>query len=250
MKNLHDLIISQGPVMLQGSVSISGSKNASLPLLAATLLCKGPITFKNLPHLVDIGILTALLHSIGSDVTWINGGIVLNHKTNNALYLDPLLANKIRGSVLLLGPLLARYGEITLPMPGGCPIGKRPIDFHLQALEQLGATFVTYPDRVHGLAKHGLKGSLIRFPKPTVTGTENIIMAACLAKGSTIIENAACDNEVDELIRFLTLAGAKIERQESTIIIDGNDDLLEQVLQPFQNSDLKASMRHRYPDLL
>jgi UDP-N-acetylglucosamine 1-carboxyvinyltransferase len=226
MSMIDDLIVSQGPVTLKGDVHVSGSKNASLPLLAASLLCKERVTFKNLPHLVDIGILVGLLSSLGTEATWINNGITLKHERNKELEINPGMANKIRGSLLLLGPLLARYGHVILPMPGGCPIGKRPIDFHLQALEKLGATFIIKDDQVHAFARNGLKGTKICFPKPTVTGTENIIMAACLARGNTIIENAACDNEVDELIRFLKSAGAMIERNQTTITIEGSDDLL------------------------
>jgi len=227
MQNNHNIIISQGPVCLKGSVRISGSKNASLPLLAATVLFKNKVVFTNLPHLDDIGTLAALLSSIGSQVEWINDGLTLEHKDKHSLYLDPNMANKIRGSILLLGPILARYGEIRLPMPGGCPIGKRPIDFHIHALEQLGATFIVEEHQIYGVAPAGLKGAYIRFPKPTVTGTENLIMAACLASGITVLENCACDNEIDELIKFLKSGGVSIERNHTTIIIEGKNQFLE-----------------------
>jgi UDP-N-acetylglucosamine 1-carboxyvinyltransferase len=172
MQNNHNIIISQGPVCLKGSIRISGSKNASLPLLAATLLFKNKVVFNNLPHLDDIGTLAALLASIGSEVEWINDGLTVDHKDKKSLYIDPDMANKIRGSILLLGPILARYGEIRLPMPGGCPIGKRPIDFHIHALEQLGATFIVEDHQIYGVAPLGLKGAHIRFPKPTVTAQQ------------------------------------------------------------------------------
>ena len=227
MQNLHNIIISSGPVTLQGSVEISGSKNASLPLLAASLLCDGPVNFSNIPTLSDIGIFVALLTSLGSYVEWVNKGIRIAHHQTSSLALSPALANKIRGSVLLLGPLIARYGKVQLPMPGGCPIGKRPIDFHLMALEQLGARFYNTPQGVCGEAPSGLRGATIRFPKPTVTGTENLIMAACLATGTTQLENCAHDPEVDELIRFLVSAGANIQREDDRIIIEGSQSLLK-----------------------
>lgn len=228
------VIISNGPQKIKGTVRLSGSKNATLPLLTATLLCDGPVHLKNIPNLTDISILINMLQKLGTEIIWNEEELILNHKTNKTPKNIPeKLANKIRGSVLLLAPMLARYGEVILPMPGGCPIGQRPIDFHLYALEQLGAHFEIGSEYVKGLAPKGLNGGVIHFPKPTVTGTENAIMGAVVANGYTEIFNPAFDSEIDELIRFLSLCGANIIKTESTIQIHGQGSLLKSASTPF-----------------
>ncbi len=223
-----DVIISKGPRKIEGVVRVSGSKNASLPLLTATLLCEGSVDLINIPNLTDIGILINILQKLGTKINWSEHSLKLTHEQNEEKKIIPeKLANKIRGSILLLAPMLARYKEVILPMPGGCPIGQRPIDFHLYALEQLGAHFEIHEDSVKGVAPNGLTGGIIKFPKPTVTGTENALMAAVVAKGDTEIFNPAFDSEIDELIRFLILCGAKIHKTKDTIQIQGKGSLLQ-----------------------
>jgi len=218
-------IVIQGGVPLQGSVESSGAKNAALPLLAAAILADGPVTFHRIPHLNDISTMTNLLAWQGADVTY---------DDQDCLTIDTRAANKpeapyemvktMRASSLVLGPLLVRFGEARVSLPGGCAIGARPIDLHLKALEVMGAEISVEHGDVIAKAPNGLHGGRIFFDQVTVTGTENILMAAVLADGETVLENAAREPEVVNLADSLRALGAKIEGDGTdTITIQGVD---------------------------
>lgn len=228
-------VFNPGPCRLKGEVPISGSKNASLPLIASSLLFDGPVIFENVPDLVDIGVLLHLMRDLGSQISIAPKTWELSHRMQERTpQICPQKAAKIRGSVLLLAPLMGRYGEVLLPLPGGCNIGKRPINFHLYALEQLGAEFSILPQGIYGSLPHGhFTGGTIIFPKPTVTGTENALMAAAVAIGTSCIENAAQDHEVHELIAFLKQSGVPIEVSEDVIEVQGMGAVLTPPTQPF-----------------
>jgi len=205
-------IVIQGGKALVGSVESSGAKNAALPLLAAAILADGPVTFHRIPHLNDISTMTNLLAWQGADVSY---------DDQNCLHIDTRAANKpeapyemvktMRASSLVLGPLLVRFGEAKVSLPGGCAIGARPIDLHLKGLEVMGAVIKVEHGMVIAKAPNGLQGGRIVFDQVTVTGTENLMMAAVLAKGETVLENAAREPEVVNLADSLRHLGAKIE---------------------------------------
>lgn len=220
-------IISNGNVRLEGDVRISGSKNASLPILAACLLFSSKVRLKNLAQLKDISVLLSLLASLNVKLCFEQDHIELDVSEVEYHELPEQESSLIRASVLLLGPLLARFQKVSLPMPGGCKIGKRPIDFHLYAVEQLGATVQYDNDRVIATAPNGLRPGNIKFPLPSVTATENAIMAASLLHGTTTIENASKDSEVHDLVNFLKKSGIKIEVEDSTITVHGNGGLID-----------------------
>ncbi len=225
-------IVIQGGVPLQGSVESSGAKNAALPLLAAAILADGPVTFHRIPHLNDISTMTNLLAWQGADVTY---------DDQDCLTIDTRAANKpeapyemvktMRASSLVLGPLLVRFGEARVSLPGGCAIGARPIDLHLKALEVMGAEISVEHGDVIAKAPNGLHGGRIFFDQVTVTGTENILMAAVLAKGETVLENAAREPEVVNLADSLRALGAKIEG-------DGTDTITIQGVERISGGDI------------
>jgi len=225
-------IVIQGGVPLQGSVESSGAKNAALPLLAAAILADGPVTFHRIPHLNDISTMTNLLAWQGADVTY---------DDQDCLTIDTREANKpeapyemvktMRASSLVLGPLLVRFGEARVSLPGGCAIGARPIDLHLKALEVMGAEISVEHGDVIAKAPNGLHGGRIFFDQVTVTGTENILMAAVLAKGETVLENAAREPEVVNLADSLRALGAKIEG-------DGTDTITIQGVERISGGDI------------
>jgi UDP-N-acetylglucosamine 1-carboxyvinyltransferase len=216
-----DCIRILGGKPLHGEIAISGAKNAALPLLAASLLTDETLTLSNLPHLADIASMAHLLRELGveqnlqeapvSDArNWVGQVMELTAgqiKETTALY-D--LVRKMRASVLVLGPLLAREGEARVSLPGGCAIGTRPVDLHLQALEQLGAEIELETGYINARAPNGLHGGHVVFPMVTVGGTENILMASALANGETIIANAAREPEVADLAHCLVAMGADI----------------------------------------
>ena len=204
-----DQLIIEGGVCLRGTVPINGAKNAALPLMAAALLAPGEHRFKNVPHLRDVVTMQKLLGHLGATSTLENHELCIqtdNLKSHEAPYE---LVKTMRASVLVLGPLLARWGKAKVSLPGGCAIGARPIDLHLKALEQMGAVITIHDGFVEATAKK-LQGAHITFDKVTVTGTENILMAAVLADGTTILENAAREPEIPDLARCLTAMGADI----------------------------------------
>jgi len=212
---------------LKGSVSISGAKNSALPAIASTILAKNTPTLKNVPEVADVKTLLKLLKILGADFEFQNNTLKIDTSTINNTTAVYEIVKTMRASILVLGPLLARFGECKVSLPGGCAIGARPVDLHLKALEQMGAEITIEGGYIH--AKGKLKGSDIIFDKITVTGTENIIMAAALAKGTTRIINAAKEPEVVQLCEILKDAGIEIEGiGKDEIIIKGSDgELLE-----------------------
>ncbi|MCT4557156.1 MAG: UDP-N-acetylglucosamine 1-carboxyvinyltransferase [Pelagimonas sp.] len=221
------LVTGNGP--LNGDIPIAGAKNACLTLMPATLLSEDPLTLTNAPRLSDIKTMTALLQSLGAEVSSLNAGNVLamsSHglTTQRAEY-D--IVRKMRASILVLGPLLARFGYAEVSLPGGCAIGARPVDLHLKAMEAMGAEMDLRDGYVHAKAPAGgLKGGIVEFPFASVGATENALMAATLAKGTTEIRNAAREPEIVDLADCLRKMGAQIEGDgTSTITIQGVDRL-------------------------
>lgn len=214
-----DQIRIRGGKPLKGTIQISGAKNAALPLMAACLLSEEPLVLSNLPHLADIATMTNLLSELGVNVS-MNGSAPGGHggrvfKLDAQKTTDTIapydLVRKMRASVLVLGPLLARQGRARVSLPGGCAIGTRPVDLHLKALEQLGAKIELKEGYIDAQAPDGLKGGHVVFPMVTVGGTENILMAASLAEGETVIGNAAREPEIGDLAKCLIAMGARIE---------------------------------------
>ena len=215
---------------LSGSISCSGAKNAALPMLAATILTDKPVTFKNLPYLQDITTMFEILGSMGADIT-LNENMDFRISTANLHDFEARyeLVKTMRASILALGPLVARHGFARIALPGGCAIGTRPVDFHLSALEQLGARIELKNGYIEASAKK-LIGCEISFPGISVTGTENIMMAAVLAKGQTILRNVAKEPEVEDLAKFLNSMGAQVSGAGTDeITINGVDDLTESI---------------------
>lgn len=207
---MHYLSI-KGKQKLKGSVSISGAKNAALPLLTATLLSKNKLTIKNVPNVADVKTLLTLLSNLGAISSYDNNIVSIDATKVESACANYDIVRKMRASILTLGPLLARFGHCEVSMPGGCAIGQRPIDLHLKALEQMGAQIELKQGYVVAKAPDGLKGGTIIFDKVTVTGSENIIMAASLAHGVTKLLNVAKEPEVVQLCEVLQEAGVKID---------------------------------------
>ena len=222
-----DKLLIQGGQPLSGSVKISGAKNSVLPMLCASVMSTiGVVELENVPHLQDVTTTTRLLTQMGVSVTmdeFMN--ISLDPSAIHNFYAPYDLVKTMRSSILVLGPLLTRFGQAKVSLPGGCAIGLRPVDMHLKALEQMGAEIKVDKGYITAKSKR-LKGTNIVFEKKSVTGTENIIMAASLAKGVTKIKNAASEPEISDLCMFLNKMGAKISGYGTDIIeIDGVDTL-------------------------
>jgi UDP-N-acetylglucosamine 1-carboxyvinyltransferase len=222
-----DKLIIKGGVPLKGTVCISGAKNAVLPILTATLLSPNPIVISNIPHLNDV---TTTMELLGQMNVHLMMNEQMNIEVNTASitkFCAPYeLVKTMRASILVLGPLLARYGRASVSLPGGCAIGTRPVDLHLSGMRALGATVEVNNGFIEAKANGRLKGTTIDIPKVTVTGTENLMMAAVLAKGRTVLKNAAREPEVQDLANFLNTLGAKIQDAGTdTITIDGVDAL-------------------------
>ena len=214
-----DKIAILGGKVLEGTIKISGSKNAALPLLTSCLLTKEICKISNVPDLVDVFTMKELLVSLGVNITKKNSSFILEPNNNISTHADYELGRKMRASVLVLGPLLARFGEAEVSLPGGCAIGSRPIDIHIAALIKMGARIDIQDGYIQAKVPEGrLVGADITFPKVSVGATENIIMAASLAKGKTIIRNAALEPEIDDLICALVKMGANINRLNSNTI--------------------------------
>jgi len=219
-----DAIVIKGGRRLVGEVTISGAKNAALPLIASAILTGGRNTFRNVPDLNDVGTMAEVLRSMGAEVS---GKKVLKIASSsiNKLEAPYELVRTMRASVLVLGPLVARYGRARVSLPGGCAIGARPIDQHLKGLEAMGARIDLRQGYVEATCKR-LRGAAIVCDMPTVTGTMNLMMAATLARGRTTLENAAREPEVEELARVLNKMGARIQGAGTAFIqIEGVDDL-------------------------
>lgn len=224
-----DSILVRGGGELNGVIPIAGAKNACLTLMPATLLTEEPLTLTNAPRLSDIRTMTQLLGSLGAEVASLQGGQVLamsSHDIHNHT-ADYDIVRKMRASILVLGPMLARDGHAIVSLPGGCAIGARPVDLHLRALEAMGAELDLRDGYVHARAPGGrLKGAVVEFPLVSVGATENALLAATLAKGTTVIRNAAREPEIVDLARCLRRMGAEIEGEgTSTITVEGVDRL-------------------------
>jgi len=222
-----DKLLIDGGQSLAGAVKISAAKNSVLPMLCASVMSsKGSVKLENVPHLQDVTTTTRLLTQMGVSVTmdeFMN--INLDASTIHNLYAPYDLVKTMRSSILVLGPLLAKYGEAKVSLPGGCAIGMRPVDMHLDALTKMGAEIKVESGYITAKAKR-LKGTEINFPKKTVTGTENIVMAASLADGLTKIHNSASEPEISDLCVFLNKMGAKIKGYGTDIIeVEGVDSL-------------------------
>jgi len=220
------IITGNGPV--NGEVWASGAKNSALPILAATLLSEGPVTISNLPHLQDITTSLELLGRMGVEpVMGDNMTVQLDGSKVEHCHAPYDLVKKMRASILVLGPLLAHFGSAEVSLPGGCAIGSRPVDLHIRGLEAMGAEITVENGYIRAKALGGrLKGARIVFDVVTVTGTENLLMAATLADGRTVLENAAREPEVVDLAECLIAMGARITGQGSdTIVIDGVEKL-------------------------
>ncbi|MFY2822917.1 UDP-N-acetylglucosamine 1-carboxyvinyltransferase [Ruegeria sp. MALMAid1280] len=220
------LVTGNGP--LNGQIPIAGAKNACLTLMPATLLSEEPLTLTNAPRLSDIKTMTALLQSLGAEVSSLQDGQVLAMSSHDLTShtADYEIVRKMRASNLVLGPLLARFGEAVVSLPGGCAIGARPMDLHVEGLEALGAEIELEDGYLHAKAPGGLKGAVHEMRFASVGATENIVMAATLAKGTTVLKNAAREPEIVDLVECLRKMGAQISGDgTSTIEIQGVDRL-------------------------
>jgi len=223
-----DSIIVRGGTPLHGQIRIAGAKNAALTLMPATLLTEEPLTLTNVPRLSDIRTMSQLLQSLGTEVASMQGGQVITLSSYNlaSTTADYEIVRKMRASNLVLGPLLAREGYATVSLPGGCAIGARPMDIHITGLEALGAEIELRDGYLHAKTKGGLKGAVVELRFASVGATENIVMAATLAKGTTVLKNAAREPEIVDLVKCLRAMGAEIEGEgTSTITIEGVDRL-------------------------
>ena len=221
-----DKFLIQGGVTLEGEVRISGAKNAALPLLAAMILADTPTTLTNVPHLKDVSTLVKLIAGLGIQMSYEGDTVKADTSTLDNQFAPYELVKTMRASILVLGPLLARYGSAQVSLPGGCAIGSRPVDQHLKALEALGAEIEVENGYVHAKVNGRLKGGEVIFDMVTVGGTENILMAAALAEGVTTIRNAAREPEITDLAQMLIAMGAKIEGLDTdTLVVTGVESL-------------------------
>ncbi len=213
-----DRLIIKGKADLKGSIKIKGSKNSALPIMVSALLSKSPLKLKNLPKLDDIDNMSKLLRSYGATIKSKQDNLEIKCQNITNRDADYDIVRKMRASILILGPLLARFGKARISLPGGCAIGTRPIDIHLEGLKKLGANFYVENGYVVGAVEDELIGKHITLPFPSVGATENILMAASIAKGKTIIENAAREPEINDLALALNKMGAKINIKKNGII--------------------------------
>ncbi len=222
-----DKLIINGGVSLNGEIRIAGAKNSALPILAASLLTRDTVEIRNLPHLYDITTMLELLGCMGVEpIVDERLSVEINSSTINSFSAPYELVKTMRASILVLGPLLAHYGQAEVALPGGCAIGSRPVNLHISALESMGAIIRVEDGYIKATVDGKLKGSHIFMDLVTVTGTENVMMAATLAEGRTVIENAAREPEVVDLANCLIAMGARIEGQGTdTVIVDGVSEL-------------------------
>ena len=220
-----DKLLIQGGNRLHGDITISGAKNAALPILCAGLLTSGDVELSNVPHLHDVATILKLLGQTGLKVTQDNDKVTLNGAAIDKLEAPYELVKTMRASILVLGPLLARFGQAKVSLPGGCAIGSRPVDQHIKGLQAMGAEITIEAGYIYAKCAK-LKGARIVTDMITVTGTENLLMAATLAEGETVLENAACEPEVTDLANLLVAMGAKIEGiGTNRLVIQGVESL-------------------------
>ncbi|MDR1139543.1 MAG: UDP-N-acetylglucosamine 1-carboxyvinyltransferase [Rickettsiales bacterium] len=229
---MHKILVRSNHKPLVGKIKVNGSKNAILPIAAASLLSSSSVTLHNVPDLIDVHLMSELLKSLGAKVNFLynkdykaNHTLEINCSNINNHVIPHKTANKLRASFLMLGPMLSRFGKARTAFPGGCNIGKRPVDMHIKALEKMGAKIEIDGCNIIATVKGKLQGREITFEKISVGATENIIMAATLAEGITIINNAATEPEVLDLIEFLKKMGANIEIGNKKITIKGVETL-------------------------
>ena len=208
-----DKFLITGPCKIKGQVSISGSKNAALPILASTLLFDKPVIIENLPQVRDIDTMLNLLKSLGSKIQYLKNmkTVKISKTTKPKHFASYSLVKTMRAGILVLGPLVAKYHKSITSLPGGCTIGARPVNYHLNALKKLGMKYEIKKGYIHASSKGKLKGANIKFSKISVGATENSIIAACLANGKTILKNCAIEPEIKDLTNFLKSAGANIK---------------------------------------
>ncbi len=219
MEMKGNALIIKGNKNLNGYLEVSGAKNSALPNIAATILTDEEVILENIPNLLDIEFMNNLLKEIGSEIKDLGNKTFSYKLTNpNSLTANYDFVSKMRASILVLGPMLSRFGYAEVSLPGGCCIGTRPIDLHIKALEKMGAKIELEHGFIKATAEKGLKGTHIKFDKVTVTGTENILMAAVLADGETVIENAALEPEIVDLALLLKKMGANIEGEGTPVI--------------------------------
>jgi UDP-N-acetylglucosamine 1-carboxyvinyltransferase len=215
----------EGGIPLRGTVPISGAKNAVLKLMAAAVLCDEPCTITNAPRIADVEYIVEVLQDLGAEAAW-TGEHELRIRAERLdwLFIPLEAAQRLRASFIMLGPLLARTGKVIIPNPGGDRIGRRPVTVHVEALRTLGAEIEYKWGYYYASAPNGLHGANVRLAEASVTGTENLLMAAVLAKGRTVIQNAAAEPEVDNLVDFLNAMGGRVQRDPHdvhTIVVDG-----------------------------
>ena len=222
-----DKFLIEGPSKIRGEVNISGSKNSSLPILAATLLFNKPVVIKNLPNVKDVNTMLSLLRSLGSKIILSKDKkiVKIHNKTKLKTFASYSLVKTMRGSILVLGPLIAKCYKSKISLPGGCLIGARPINYHLESLGKLGMNYILKDGYIIAKSRGKLKATTFKFPKISVGATENSIIASCLAKGTTILKNCAIEPEIKDLTNFLNSAGAKISWSGRTCEIIGVNSL-------------------------
>ena len=222
-----DKLVITGGQALDGEVCISGAKNSALPIMAAVLLADEPVTIANIPHLHDVTTIMELLGKLGVQLTLDERMYVtFDPRTITNFYAPYDLVKTMRASFLVLGPLLARHGQATVSLPGGCAIGPRPVDIHIRGMRAMGASITVENGYIHAKTQGRLRGTHLVLDKVTVTGTENLMMAASLAEGETILRNAAREPEVEDLANFLNMLGAKVSGAGTdTIAIQGVEKL-------------------------
>ena len=217
-----------GANKLKGQIKISGSKNASLPILAATLLSRKKIYLKNLPRVKDIKTMGSLLQSLGSKIKFNQNNLVIDNIKQSKSFASYSLVKTMRAGILVLGPLLAKFGKAKVSLPGGCAIGTRPVDIHLDALSKLGAKYKIVQGYVYATAPKGLIGNKIRFSKISVGATENLIIASSFAKGKTVLSNCAIEPEIKDLVNFLKNMGCNIKwTSKRSVKIEGVSEVKE-----------------------
>ena len=222
-----DKFLINGPSKIRGKVRVPGSKNSSLPILAATLLFDKAVVIKNLPRVKDIEVFLALLKSLGSKIILSKDKktVKIVNSKKMKTFASYSIVSKMRGSFLVLGPLVAKQRNSKCSIPGGCSIGARPVNYHLEALKKLGMIYRLEDGYILAKSKGKLKGTVITFPKISVGATENLVIAACLATGKTVLRNCALEPEIKDLTKFLNSAGAKIKWSGRTCTIEGVNSL-------------------------